>query len=97
MLAHPAAAHMRGYWKNQRSRTTKQADCSSTDHGGAVPSGRRLVGQPAQRHTHGIVEIAIVEVRSAQPQPGGDAFQEYAALFCWQAAGSGHDQGKLIV
>ena len=34
VLAHPAAAHMRGCWKNQRSRTTKQAGCSSTDHGG---------------------------------------------------------------
>ena len=39
----------------------------------------------------------IGEARPAQPQPGGDALEEHAALLHFHAAGGGHDQGKLIV
>jgi hypothetical protein len=54
---------------------------------GLIPSMR-----PVSRR-----RIGVGEVGSAQLQPGGDAFEENAALFYGQAAGGGYDDGKLLV
>jgi len=64
---------------------------------GEPQSGRRVVGQPAQGHAYGIVEIAIGEAGAAQLQPRRDALEEYAALLHRQGVSGGHDGRKLIV
>ena len=52
---------------------------------------------PGQCGLYRGAEIGVSEPGPAQPQPGGEALQEYAAFLGRQRTGRGHDQGKLSI
>ena len=70
---------------------------SAGDHLSFPPLARPLIGQVLSMRLVSRRRDRHRELRTAQPQPGGDSLKEYAALLHFEAAGGGHDKGKLIV